>query len=146
MVISINNFFDPIPHYWDDLYINGRILPEWKKLKNNILDNEGFQIYGIKGNKLIGVIEGPPGTSYENWFFLFEIIISKDYPFNFGQFYFKTKIFHPNIGEDGLVSLDIFKEWTPALTFRTVVLSVQSVLDNPNPDDFLNEKASKLYF
>ena len=27
--------------------------------------DEGFQIYGIKENKLIGVIEGPLGTLYE---------------------------------------------------------------------------------
>ena len=104
LVNSINNFFNPIPYYWEAIYVNGRILPELNNLKKNFLDNEGFQIYGIKENKLIGVIEGPPETSYENGFFIFEIIISKNYPFKFGEFYFKTKIFHPNISEDGLVS------------------------------------------
>ena len=30
-------------------------------------------MYGIIDNKYIGVIESPPKTSYEKWFFLFEI-------------------------------------------------------------------------
>ncbi len=143
---SIENFFNPLPEYWSDNTINNRILPELKNLKKDFLVDEGFQIYGIKENKLIGVIEGPLGTLYENGFFIFELIISKNYPFELGKFYFKTKVFHPNIGEDGYVFLDIFeKEWTPALTFRTIILSVQSLLDSPNPDEFLNENASKLY-
>ena len=144
---SINPIFEPTPYFWSDYIIKGRFLPEIKKLKKDFLTNEGFQIYGIIGNKLIGVMEGPPGTAYENGFFLFEIMISQDYPFKFGKFYFKTKIFHPNIDENGLLSLDKIQDewWTPALTFGKVILSVQSLLDSPNPDDFLNQKASKLY-
>jgi len=146
LVNSIRNFIFPLPGYWTDQCINHRIIPEFENLKNNILINEGFQTYGIKENKLIGVIEGPPGTSFENGFFIFEIKLSKDYPLKFGEFYFKTKIFHPNIGENGFVSLDVLANgWTPILNFRTVILSVQSLLDSPNPDDFLNEKAAKLY-
>ena len=79
--------------------------------------------------------------------FLFEVIISKNYPFDFGQFYFKTKMFHPNIdSNNGIVSLDIFEdEWCPALSFRTAILSVQSLLNSPNPDIYLNQNAAKLY-
>ena len=77
---------------------------------------------------------------------MFEILISEDYPFKFGKF-FKTKIFHPNINrKNGLVSLDILgAEWSPALTFEKAILEVQSLLDDPNSDDFLNEKAARLY-
>ena len=91
----------------------------------------------------------PPKTSYEKGFFLFEIILSKKYPFSEGEskLYFKTKIFHPNIREeDGLLSLlkslDIF---IPCMTIDKIAISIQSILDEPNPDTFLNERAAKLY-
>ena len=147
--IKPKNFFlfNSIKCFYDSKdSFRGRIRSEIRGLEGNYFGNEGFQIYGIIENKLIGAIEGPPKTSYENGFFIFEIIIDEDYPFQFGKFYIKTKIFHPNIGEDGLVSLDIFgKEWTLSLTFRTCVLSVQSLLDSPNPYNYLNEKAAQLY-
>ena len=144
LVNSIKCFVHQIPR----LLINmkRRISSELKQVKENFVDNEGFQIYGFKENKLIGAIEGPPGTSFKNGFFIFEIIIGEFYPFKPIKFYFKTKIFHPNIGEDGLVSLDIFdNNWAPSLGFKSSVLSVQSILDSPNPDVFLNENAAKLY-
>ena len=87
-------------------YSRKRFLKEFMDLQKDLL-YEGFQIYGIKNNKCIGVIEGPPQTPYEKGFFLFEIILRKDYPFNVGRFYFITKIFHPNIGEGGLLSIYI---------------------------------------
>ena len=56
-------------------------------------------------------------------------------------------MFHPNIdGNNGKVSVSIFTyDWTPSLTFRTAILSVQSLLNSPNPNEFLNQKAAKLY-
>ena len=129
-----------------------RLLKEIYDLKNMIPFYEGIQIYGIIDNKCIGVIEGRPKTSYEKGFFLFEIILRKNYPFNNdreSKFYFKTKIFHPNIREeDGLLSLlegneyDIF---ILCMTKGKIFISIQSILDEPNPDTFLNEKAAKLY-
>ena len=46
-----------------------------------------------------------------------------------------------------MVSADIFSNhWSTALwTFRLTIYSIQSLLDDPNPDDFLNEAAAKLY-
>ena len=109
---------------------------------------EGIQIYAIIDNKCIGVIEGPPKSSYEKGFFLFEIILSKDYPLGESKFYFKTRIFHPNIREeDALLSiLGRFKElFCPNMKIGTIAISIQSILDEPNPDTFLNERAAKLY-
>jgi len=118
------------------------------KLNNYICNNSsGYQILSFKHDTLIGVLEGPPNTIYENGYFLFKILLPKDYPFKVPQFYFLSTIFHPNISENGYVSVDILDyEWSPALfRFEKIIYSIQSLLDEPNPDNFLNEIAANLY-
>lgn len=50
---------------------------------------------------------------------------------------FDTKIWHPNISSvTGAICLDILKnEWTPALTIRTALISLQALMCSPVPDD-----------
>lgn len=63
---------------------------------------------------------------------------------------FDTKIYHPNIGtwkmildNLGRICLDILKKnWSPALQIKSVLLSIQSLLSEPNPDDPLNNEAA----
>ena len=115
-------------------------------LKDSFFD-EGYQILSLKNDTLIGVLEGPPESSFENGYFLFKIIFPEDFPFRPPKFVFMTEIFHPNIFEDGLVSVDIlYDQWSPVLCyFSPIIYSIQSLLNDPNPDDFLNEAAAKLY-
>ena len=118
------------------------------KLFREYVNFEGFQLYRFKSNRLIGAIEGPPKTFYENGFFLFEMIFPSDYFFKPPKFKFITTIFHPNISEiDGLVSVDILQDqWSPALCVpEKIILSIQSLLDDPNPDQYLNADAAKLF-
>lgn len=44
---------------------------------------------------------------------------------------------HPNISsQSGAICLDILKDqWSPALTLKTALLSVQALLSAPQPDD-----------
>ena len=59
---------------------------------------------------------------------------------------FNTQIYHPNIDMQGRVCLDILKKnWTPALQIRSVLLSIQALLAEPDPDDFLNIEAADLW-
>ena len=66
-----------------------------------------------------------------------DIIIPQEYPFKPPQMKFTTKIWHPNVSSaNGAICLDILKnEWTPALTIRTALISLQALLCAPEPDD-----------
>jgi len=74
-----------------------------------------------------------------------DIKIPDEYPFKPPIMKFETKIWHPNISSvTGAICLDILKnEWTPALTIRTALISLQALLCAPEPDDPQDAEVAK---
>ena len=93
-----------------------------------------------------GVICGPADSSYSGGLFKLRIRFPTDYPFKNPHVQFTTKIYHPNINKAGGICLDILKnQWSPALTISKVLLSITSLLTDPNPNDPLDLDIANQY-
>uniref|UniRef100_A0A6C0B2V5 UBC core domain-containing protein n=1 Tax=viral metagenome TaxID=1070528 RepID=A0A6C0B2V5_9ZZZZ len=91
-------------------------------------------------------IYGPSETPYEGGIFKLDIMFPTEYPFKPPKINFTTKVYHPNINDVGSICLDILKDnWSPALTLEQVLISICSLLNDPNPDDPLSPNIAKEY-
>ena len=91
-------------------------------------------------------IVGPSDSPYQGGLFFLNIHFPVDYPFKPPKVTFITKIYHPNINSNGGICLDILKDqWSPALTISKVLLSISSLLTDPNPDDPLVPDIANLF-
>ena len=66
------------------------------------------------------------------------------YPFKPPKVVFRTRVYHCNVNAAGEICLDILKDnWSPALTITKVLLSICSLLTDPNPGDPLEPNIAK---
>ncbi|XP_074561756.1 ubiquitin-conjugating enzyme E2 27-like [Curcuma longa] len=102
---------------------------------------------GTDLSHLRGTISGPVDTPYEGGNFVIDIRLTSGYPFEPPKMQFITKVWHPNISsQNGAICLDILKDqWSPALTLKTALLSLQALLSAPAPDDPQDAVVAKQY-
>jgi len=124
-----------------------RLRREYESIKEKPSDN--ISVGPEKESDLtkwMATIHGPTETPYEGGIFKVSIDIPSDYPYKPPKLVFKTKIYHPNISPNGSICLDILKtEWSPALTISKILLSLCSLLSDPNPDDPLVPSIAMIY-
>lgn len=131
-----------------------RISNEYNEIKDSILnipimDHRIIDIQYI--NDDIFQIEicflGPLETPYEELINTIHIKLNNQYPNKPPIIKFINKIYHPNIdSKNGNICLDILNDnWKPIFTLRTIMLSIISLLSDPNPDSPLNTEAAIKY-
>jgi ubiquitin-conjugating enzyme E2 D len=113
-----------------------RLKNELKELETNPPTNCSAGIIDDDMYKWQATILGPDDTPYVGGIFNLLIQFPTDYPFKPPKVSFITKIYHCNINSNGSICLDILKDqWSPALTISKVLLSICSLMGDPNPND-----------
>ncbi|XP_010938640.1 ubiquitin-conjugating enzyme E2 20 [Elaeis guineensis] len=102
---------------------------------------EGDNIFCWKGT-----IAGSKDTVYQGMVYKLSLSFSNDYPFKPPKVKFENVCFHPNVDLNGGICLDILQDkWSSAYDVRTILLSIQSLLGEPNNDSPLNTQAAALW-
>ena len=123
---------------------------------------EGFLVKLMKEDELFEwevAIFGPPDTPYQGGYFKAQLKFPSDYPYSPPSMKFLTKVWHPNVYDDGNLCISILhpsgddpqsgelpcERWNPTQNARTILLSVISLLNEPNTSSPANPNASKMY-
>ncbi|KAK7894601.1 Ubiquitin-conjugating enzyme E2 D2 [Exophiala xenobiotica] len=89
---------------------------------------------------------GPDDTPYEGGIFFTRLAIPEEFPYKPPIVKFLTRVYHPNIDARGRVCADILGSmYSPALGLYRSLISVISILDDPNVDDPLVPEIAQQY-
>ncbi|KAF5391939.1 hypothetical protein D9757_001684 [Collybiopsis confluens] len=94
-----------------------------------------------------GTIEGASGTVYSGLTFKLSIYFPPNYPYVAPVINFETPCFHPNVDiNSGAICLDILQDkWSAVYSVQTILISLQSLLGEPNNASPLNPDAASLW-
>lgn len=105
------------------------------------------------------LISGPEDTPYEGGVFPARLSFPKDYPMSPPVMRFTLGMYHPNVYPDGKVCISILhppghdphgyekvsERWSPVQSIEKILLSVISMIAEPNTESPANIEAGKLY-
>ncbi|KAL1933088.1 hypothetical protein VTP01DRAFT_8766 [Rhizomucor pusillus] len=104
-------------------------------------------------------IIGSPKTIYEGGYFKATMTFPEDYPFNPPTFRFNREFYHPNVYPDGRLCISILhppgddpvsgekaeERWNPTQSVESVLISIISLLADPNCSSPANVDAGVAY-
>ena len=134
-----------------------RLSREYQKLLTDPIDNVTFHVNDSDLLNWRFTILGPHESPYEGGIYEGKITFPSDYPTKPPKVQFITKLFHPNVYNDGNLCISILHEgndltgyeheierWRPIQNVRTIFLSIISLLNDSNPDSAANIDAAKM--
>lgn len=75
-----------------------------------------------------------------------KLVLSSDYPASPPRGFFLTKIYHPNVANNGDICVNTLKkDWSPETTLKHVLQVIRCLLIVPFPESSLNDEAGKLF-
>ncbi|KAI0311180.1 ubiquitin-conjugating enzyme/RWD-like protein [Amylostereum chailletii] len=124
-----------------------RVSKEIADCKNDKSSNINVDLIDNSPYHLRGSFKGPEDTPYAGGLYEVDIVIPDSYPFQPVKMKFITKVYHPNVSSaSGAICLDILKDaWSPVLTLKSTLISLQSMLCSPEPNDPQDAEVAKHY-
>ncbi|XP_066933857.1 probable ubiquitin-conjugating enzyme E2 C [Clytia hemisphaerica] len=96
--------------------------------------------------KWTGKIKGPEGSVYSGKAYKMSLKFPATYPYEAPTITFATPCFHPNVDMAGNICLDTLKErWSSCNSVHSILVSIQSLLQDPNVSSPLNARAATLW-
>ncbi|KAK4053690.1 hypothetical protein OIV83_001346 [Microbotryomycetes sp. JL201] len=94
-----------------------------------------------------GTITGPPSSAYRGGKFNLDITFPIEYPFKSPNVKFTTRIYHPNVTDDGAICIGLLKAeaWKPSTKIDQVLRALVQLLIEPDPDDALVASIAEVY-
>lgn len=129
-------------------YRSNRLLKEIHDMVRSATTKDWFAISPISSTNLLQFLAsfiGPMDTPYEGGIFHVRIEVSHRYPYEPPRVWFLTKVLHPNIGSNGAICADQLErpmnpqKWSPVIRLTALVVTVASLLSDPNWDDPIPE-------
>lgn len=117
-----------------------------EEMSRDSLIGVGAQPIGENLMKWQAVIEGPSDSPYAGAWFSLTLEFTSDYPHKPPTVKFDHDLYHPNIYPTRGICLDILGDkWSPIYQISTVLVSIRSLLTDPNPDSPANGEAARFY-